>query len=264
MADRYAYVPLIGIFVLAVWSVAGFADRISLALSWWAAIAAIVLAALSFLTWRQVGFWHSSLDLWTHTLAVTSNNRLAEHNLGNALVQAGRRDEAIRHFENTPRMRPRVATREANVAKELWKQGKPREAIASYELALTARPDANLTAGVEVNLWTIYTQLGDFGLAEENFEQALAIDSHLAENLIPILLESVSKYPSPQKYLQLGQLLQRAGNLQDARSAYQRALSLDPSFAQAKTMLARVNGNLYGTTYRGGSYGDGVVFKLIP
>lgn len=241
MADRYAYLPLIGIFVMAVWSAAGFADRISLALSWRAAIAAIVLAALSFLTRRQVGFWHSSVDLWTHTLAVTSNNRLAEHNLGNALVRAGRRDEAIRHFENTARTRPRVATRDANVAKELWKEGKPREAITSYEVALTASPDANQRAGVEVNLWTIYTQLGDFALAEENFEQALAIDSHLPENLIPILLESVSKYPSPQKYLQLGQLLQRAGNLEDARSAYQRALSLDPSFAQAKTMLARVN-----------------------
>ena len=90
-------------------------------------------------------------------------------------------------------------------------------------------------------MWSIHTGLGDFALGEEDLAQALAIDSQVPEELIPSFSESANKHPSPQKYLQLGQLLQRAGNLRDARSAYQRALSLDPNFAHAKTMLAQVN-----------------------
>ena len=241
MADRYAYIPLIGIFVMAVWTVADLADRVSLGYGWRVAMSATVLAMFSFLTWRQLGFWHSSQDLWAHTLAVTSNNLVAETNMSAALVQAGRFDEAIPHFENIMRMDPQDAASHANMGAELQKQGKLQDAIVSDELALLATHDSKLRAGVNVNLWTIYTQLGNFDLAQQSFAQALAIDPQLPEALIPSFLQSASADPSPQNCLQLGQLLEHAGRPEDARSAYERALSINSNFAAAKTALARLN-----------------------
>jgi protein O-mannosyl-transferase len=243
MADRYAYIPLIGVFVMTVWSVADLADRVSLGYRWRVAISAVVLCTFSFLTWRQIGFWHSSLDLWAHTLAVTSNNQVAETNMSAALVEAGRLDEAIPHFKNILRMDPHDATSYANIGAQLQMQGKLPDAISSYELALLVSRDPHLKAGVYVNLWTIYTKLGNFELAGRSFAQALESYPQFPEALIPDFLKSVNAHPLPQTCLQLGQLFEQAGRLRDARSAYAQALKVDPSFAPARTALARLNGS---------------------
>jgi protein O-mannosyl-transferase len=240
MADRYGYIPLIGIFVMSVWGIADLADQLSLSFRWRAAIAGMMLATLSFLTWRQIGFWQDSYALWTHTLAVTANNKVAETNLSGALVEGGRLDEAIPHFENILRMDPQDATSYANIGAELQKQGKQHDAIAAYELALMANPKPSLRAGVYVNLWTIYTKLENFPLAEQSFEQALAIEPSFPAQLIPTFLQSVNTHPTSQNFLQLGQLLQQSGDLSDARAAYQRSLQIDPDFAEARAMLAKL------------------------
>jgi len=241
MADRYAYIPLIGLFVMTVWSVADLADRVSLGYRWRVAISATVLCAFSVLTWRQLGFWHSSIDLWAHTLAVTSNNQVAETNMSAALVEAGQLDEAIPHFKNILRMDPHDATSYADIGAQLQTQGELHDAISSYELALLVSHDPQLKAGVYVNLWTIYTRLGNFELAGRSFAQALEIYPQFPEALIPDFLKSVNAHPLPRTCLQLGQLFEQAGRLQDARSAYQQALRVDPSFAPAITALARLN-----------------------
>ena len=73
MADRYAYIPLIGLFIMVSWGAAEIADHFQMRSTWRRLAAAIVLTALSFLTVRQVGYWSSSYDLWLHALAVTQN-----------------------------------------------------------------------------------------------------------------------------------------------------------------------------------------------
>jgi protein O-mannosyl-transferase len=240
MADRYTYIPLIGLFVMIVWGAADLADRTSVNFRWRGVLSVIAMGALSFLTWRQIGFWRNSNDLWTHTLAVTTNNKVAETNLSGALVEEGRLDEAIPHFENILRMDPQDATSYANIGAELQKQGKLNDAITSYRLALMANPKPSLRAGVYVNLWTIYTKLENFDVAEQNFEQALVLEPDLPAQLIPSFLQSVNTHPTPQNFLQLGELLQKHGNLSDARAAYQRCLDIDPNFMQAKVMLAKI------------------------
>ena len=86
MADRYAYLPLIGIFLMAVWGAADLADRRQLSFPTRAKTAAIVLAVLAAFTWEQVTYWRSSSDLWSRALQVTKNNFTAEMNLAAALM----------------------------------------------------------------------------------------------------------------------------------------------------------------------------------
>ena len=155
-------------------------------------------------------------------------------------MEQGRLEEAIPHFENVLRMDPQDATSYANIGAELQKQGKPHDAIAAYQLALLANPKPHLQAGLYVNLWTIYTKLENFALADQNFERALALEPNLPAELIPTFLQSVNTHPTPQNFLQLGELLQRSGSLTDARAAYRRSLDIDPNFMQAKVMLAKI------------------------
>jgi hypothetical protein len=110
MADRYAYVPLVGIFVALVWSAAEWAKQAR----WrqWAATvgAAAVLIALSASTWREEAYWHDSVALFTRALEVTQNNYLAHDNLSNAFIAAGRPKEAVEQLNlalTTPTVKPR-------------------------------------------------------------------------------------------------------------------------------------------------------------
>jgi protein O-mannosyl-transferase len=240
LADRYTYIPLIGIFVMAVWTGADLMRRFSAGRVFQVASTAAVIAALSFLTWRQLGFWSGSIDLWTHALAVTADNPVAEKRIASALLDAGRLDEAAAHFQVFLKMDPHDPTSLANLAAEAQKQGHLQEAIAAYELALGASDDPKLKAAVYVNLWTIYTQRGDFARAQENFDQAVAMNPQIPRVMIPSFLQSVNTQPDKLNFLQLGQLLEKAGRDQDARAAYERSLSLDPTFTEAKIMLARV------------------------
>jgi hypothetical protein len=113
MADRYGYLPLIGIFVIVVWGFVELVRPCQLDLRAGLAVAAAVIAGLSFLTWRQIGYWRSSYDLWSHALAVTKDNYMAEDFVGSALLlqayeQNGQRysDDALVHFKNAVRINP--------------------------------------------------------------------------------------------------------------------------------------------------------------
>jgi hypothetical protein len=114
MADRYAYIPLIGIFVMIAFGLSDVAQQKS-----WGFLpaipAAVVLIALSFATYRQIGYWQSNEELWSHTLAVTSNNFVAEDNSGGALILEGREEEAHAHFEAAARINPRDPMSHSNL-----------------------------------------------------------------------------------------------------------------------------------------------------
>jgi len=100
MADRYTYIPLIGIFIAAVWSVAEFASRQRYARQ---IFIRLILAALiipyTFIAWKQTAYWRDNITLFARTLAVTQNNYVAENNYGVSLAEVGRLDEAITHFK---------------------------------------------------------------------------------------------------------------------------------------------------------------------
>ena len=107
MADRYAYLPLIGLFVMIAWGVADWAQHKHLPTRWLGIPTVLVLLIFSLLTHRQLAYWHDSITLWSHALEVTSRNFVAEDSLGGALVNEGEYEQAIPHFRSAVEIYPR-------------------------------------------------------------------------------------------------------------------------------------------------------------
>jgi protein O-mannosyl-transferase len=176
MADRYTYIPMIGIFVAVVWLVGDFTavrnwHRVSQALT---LAAIVVLAALAN---RQVRYWHDDVRLWSYNLEVTTNNLVAEDNLGIALLKEGRTEEALAHFYRASRLSPDDPISAANVATDLLAHGRPREAIAEYEVALNrAAFIPMLLPNIHSNLGSAYLSLGDLDRARDHYKAALELN----------------------------------------------------------------------------------------
>jgi len=261
MADRYAYLPLLGIFCIIVWGLADLREKYlgekkAFGLRASAALATTVLAVLSFLTWRQVGIWRSSYDLWSHALQVTKDNYMAENYVGTAiLVQnleaTGQRysDEARVHFENAVRINPQDPISHLNLGADLHEHGRIQEAMQQYKTVLQLTRDPHLVEKSLIDLGAAAHQMGDFAQGREYDIAALKMDpqnSIILENLgklamderIQQLAASASATPSATAYLQLGQLQQAAEHIPEARASYQQALKLDPKMAEARHSLA--------------------------
>lgn len=255
MADRYAYVPLIGIFCMVVWGAADWAANKNFKLRECAAFAGVVLVILSFITWRQIGYWDDSYDLWSHALQVTKDNYMAEDYVGTALlVKAyeanGQRysDEALIHFKNAVRIEPRDAISHLNLGANLHEHGKLKEAISQYQAVLSLTPDQHLIMKSLMDLGAASEQLGDYTAAGEYYRKALAIEPHNTMVFMYVgklfmkqraqqLAAAAAAHPTPAAYLQLGQLQQSAGLIPEARTSYQTALKLKPEFPEAKSAL---------------------------
>ncbi|HEY6837876.1 MAG TPA: tetratricopeptide repeat protein [Geobacteraceae bacterium] len=140
MADRYTYLPLIGLFIIAVW---GSADLVA---RWWgrrlsALAGAGVLVAMVFCTWFQVGYWRNSFTLFGHAARVTERNWLAEHNLATAYIDERRYDEAVFHLNEALRYRPAYASAYNNLGNVYVNMGRRELAIENYRKALDVNPD---------------------------------------------------------------------------------------------------------------------------
>jgi protein O-mannosyl-transferase len=221
----------------------------------WAAAAAAVLVVLSILTWRQIGFWNSSRDLWFHALDVTKDNYMAEDYAGSALLAENfqatgqrRLDEALVHFQNSVRINPHDAISRLNLGADLHERGQFREAIQQYLVVLNLTQDEHLVAKTYSDLGAASQQLGEYASAREYYRQARQLDPYndvifmnmgklgMLERVQQLAAEASAK-PSPQAYLELGQLQQAAGLTPDARQSFQTALKLNPKFADAQKAL---------------------------
>jgi tetratricopeptide (TPR) repeat protein len=140
-ADRYTYLPQIGVYLLLTWTLVELGERWRnrrLALAGGAAAALAILAACAR---AQTGYWRNSESLWTRALACTSNNALAESNLGSLLYQDGRLDEALAHGQKALEIQPDNVGANNCVGFVLLQKGHVDEAIAHFQTALRARPD---------------------------------------------------------------------------------------------------------------------------
>ena len=249
MADRYAYIPLIGIFLMIAFGAADWAE--SKQWGFWPAIpAAAVLVALAFTTHRQIDYWQSNYDLWSHTLAVTRNNFVAENNLGGALILQDREEEAHPHFEAAARINPMDPMSHSNLGIYLQKHGQMREAVAQYETAVNLTSDPGLLAQTYANLGSVQRALAEDEQAHNSFEQSLRFNPNqhsawfglglLAQKqgklneAISDLSRSVELQPSAQGYLELGRALARAGHVPVALDAYEQALKISPELVEAQ------------------------------
>jgi tetratricopeptide (TPR) repeat protein len=260
MADRYVYLPLIGIFVLLVWGTSQLviAQLHAQGNGPLRAVAATVLVLFSFLTVRQIGTWRSSRDLWSHALEVTQDNYVAEDYIGSALLvetyeRTGQRysDEATAHFRNAMRINPHDAISHLNVGADYHEHGKLPEAIEQYTETLNCTRDSHLEAKAYIGLGAAYGRLHVFDRAQQAYHMAMQLEPENRglfmrlgqlgmEEKIAQLTGDVATHPSAENYVVLGQLQQSVGRPTEARKSFEQALKLNPQSGEARSALAGI------------------------
>jgi protein O-mannosyl-transferase len=256
MADRYAYVAFIGLFIAIAWSFHDVKGN-SFQSKWWlVAPAAIMLAIFASLTYRQVGFWHDSETLWRYTLSVTEGNYVAHNNLALALSEAGKSDEAVREFRAGMALHPYPPAQVVALALYELQVELPREAMEECHTALRLATDSATKAAAFSELGQADLQLRDYDAAQENFGQALRIQPENGMALMGMgllalhnkqydmaveqLMHAAKVDPSDMNALLLAEALRRAGRDRDADSVAAQVKKISPNLVQAQLATGRV------------------------
>ena len=256
MADRYAYLPLVGISVMAVWGLADAAESIRppvLLLKLQTATVTVVLVAFSFLTWCQIKFWRDPISLWSRAIEVTSNNYVAEANLGVALSNRGSYDEALTHFSNAVRIRPGEAKPHIAMASILLERD-PQSSIQHSQAALQFTKDPVDLIAIYTNLGMAYLQTGELTDAANSFQQVLqrepsnkpamlALGKILLQQAASRLAQNLDRHPTAEGFTQLGNLWEQVGDVSRAKRAYGSAIQLDSKASSARASLNRLGEN---------------------
>jgi Tfp pilus assembly protein PilF len=250
-ADRYTYLPSIGLAIAAAWAVAEAAARRPAWAPRLVAGCAVVLGLLSVLTWIQIGRWRDGETLYRSALRVTRENFLVHNNLGVTLADAGRPAEAALQYEAALRANPAYAEAHNNLGVVLKRQGRLDEAERHFLATLRLRPDFEAAHN---NLGNLYMARGEFDRARERYEAALRIAPTYAEALANFgillaetgdldraearLLAAVASDPGRSETRKnLGIVLLRQGRVDAAAEEYERAVVLDPSDARLRSDL---------------------------
>jgi tetratricopeptide (TPR) repeat protein len=249
-ADRYHYVPSIGLFTAIVFGLGDLAVAWRIGRIAIAAFSAIVLLTLGFLSGIQVRFWRDSETLFVRTLSVTSDNALIQNQLGVVLNQQGKREEAFRHFAEALRIKPDYFHALANMGLALSQQGKAVEAIDFYERALKVRPDS---AQAHLQLGRLLADQGKQDDALQEFVKAAPNDFDLRVRLGEMLArqgkhsEAVSQLTvaahlrpdNAEVHNNLGLLLLMTGQPEKSLPHFSAALRLKPNLTAASDNLKR-------------------------
>jgi len=219
MADRYTYVPLIGLFVFVIWTAFDVAENWHYGTVAILAGTMVIFSAVTILTWVQISYWQNSVVLFGHAVKVTPANYLAHNNLGNALMILGKNDAAIFHYTKALQINPKYADAHYNKARMLTDQDKIDEAIRHYKKAIKLSPQLK---EAHYNLGLIMTQKGENSAAIRHFLQALQIDNEYAE-----------------AHNNLGVLRMQQNRIEDAIMHFQTAVRLKPGYNEAKRNLEK-------------------------
>jgi tetratricopeptide (TPR) repeat protein len=220
MADRYYYIPSIGLFVALVFGLADLAITWRIGRATIAAISAAAVLILASLSALQISWWRDSVTLFERTLSVTPDNLIIQYNLGHAFGRQKRYDEAIPHFAEALRIKPDFFDALLNMGVTLSEQGKSAEAIGYYHQALAVQPDS---AKANMQLGLILFNEGRKAEALERFYKARELapnDSDIRSNL--------------------GLMLARQGQIAEAIDELNEARRLNPNNAEAHNNLGLV------------------------
>lgn len=161
MADRYAYVSFVGLFIMLCWGISDWAAERHLPRVLLPVASLVVLAALTVITWRQVGYWRSNITLWAHSAEVTTGNWKAEYMLGSALDAAGLHDEAFQSFMRGAEINPTDPFTNMSIAMYAHKRGDFAMALDYYKRVLPQAWNSEQRTLVLTNMASIYRQLND-------------------------------------------------------------------------------------------------------
>ena len=251
MADRYTYVPLIGLFIVIAWGVPDLVSKWRYRKLVLPLTAVVLISALILSTWKQLRYWQKSITLFEHALAVTENNHLAHDNLGNALAHQGRIDEAMSHFLLSLKIKPNSPKTHNNMGAALLELGNLEGAIAHFSESLRIQYDS---AETHNNLGAAFIRLGEPDKALTHLRYAVELqedyeDAH--NNLGNVLLQLgqldgamvhfnrvlAIRPTNAEVHNNLGVVLARQGRLAEAIAHFSEAVRLKPDYMQARTNL---------------------------
>lgn len=209
IADRWAYVPFIGLFIMIVWGGGEVVCRLQIKPVFVAFAAGILLLTLAVTSLIQVGYWANSITLYSHTLQVTENNFRMQNNLALALAEAGKYEQSLVHIRAALDQRPDYPDYINNLGYIIMEQGRYKDAIRHFERALKLNPRE----------WRVHQNLATALMWTNNTNEAVS-HYHIALDLDP----------GNKKVLNdLANAMVRQGQITDALTYYLKALSRDPT-----------------------------------
>ena len=220
MADRYTYIPLVGLFIIIAWGVPDLMARWRHRKTGLKAITAVVMLILIMATWLQIGYWKNSITLFEHSSDIIPDNFVAHNILGRAMEEKGRTSEAIIHYTNALKINPYYVDAHYNIGNAYAREGRQAEAIRHYTSALEIKP-AFLRA--HVNLGNVLVKEGDPAEAIRHYREALRIEPGYAH-----------------AHFNIANVLVREGDQAEAIGHYRRALRIRPDYADAHYNLGNV------------------------
>ena len=268
MADRFTYVPSIGVLILTVWGVCeltrGWRDRVAVL----SVAGGTAIALCLTLTRQQIGYWQDSEALFRHAIEVTENNDRAYNCLGVALDQKGHLDEAIRQFQEAIRLEPDHPIAHYNLGIALDKKGQTDEPIHQFQEAVRLNPRY---AEAHYNLGIVLGRHGQMDEAIHQYREAIRVKPDYAEahNDLGIALgrkgqmeEAIRQFQEATRlkphyaeaHYNLGLLFGLKGQTADAISQFEEALKWKPDYAEARKQLDSLLGNRTGSSPPPGSF----------
>ena len=232
MADRYTYLPLIGIFLALVWGVADFAEKLKVRTATIVAISAVILGTCAAATSYYIGYWRDDFALFSQAVTATEDNSTAHALLADALVQRGEDGEAARNLEEALRIRPQSAKTHYQCGLVQAKQKQYEKAVFHYREAVQLRPDY---ADAYNELGVALSKLGRLAEAAESFTAAIERNPRHAK-----------------AYNHRGIVWSAEGQSAAALHDYSRALELNPNQLGALNNLAWLQATDEDPTIRNG------------
>ncbi len=251
MADRFTYLPLIGMFILVVWGTNETFNHWRFLHAWRATIAGLVLLVCAVRTRDQLHYWRNTENLLGHAVAATSNNWIAHYNLGYELDRQGRTDEALVQFEQTYAIKPNDVDTLNELGCLLSKKGRYAEALPYFESALILKPDFS---ELHYKIAKALLNLGKTDEAIQHYQAQLRYQpDHLASlqglgialglkgdmNQAIIQFQTVLRYQpaDPDAHFNLGEAFAAQGKTSEAISNLTEALRLRPGWNEAEREL---------------------------
>jgi protein O-mannosyl-transferase len=216
-ADRYTYLPQIGIYLAMTWLAAEAAAKWRLGNRALGILMGAIVAVLTVCAWKQTAYWQNSETLWAHTIECTTDNGVAHSNLGTALAEEGKREEALEQFQIAVQINPGYADFHNNLGNALYQEGKADEAAAQYQISLQEWHDDPV---VHNNLGNALQQEGKMDEAIAQYQIAVQLNPRYAE----------AEYD-------LGNAFALQGKLDQAIGHYQMALQINPRYGEAHDNL---------------------------
>jgi Tfp pilus assembly protein PilF len=213
MADRYTYVPLIGLSIIIAWGVPDILAGLRHKRIIFAIFTIFVILAIMIFTWFQVSRWKNSITIFENAIDVTKNNYVAHHKLGEALAVQGETGKAIRHYSEALRIKPDFIAPHLNIGVTLRETGKLNEAIDHFSTVLRLKSDS---VEARYELAITLEKRGDIDEAVSHYKETLKINP---------------KYS--KAHYNLGNILIKRGKIKEAFTHFAEAIRISPDYAEA-------------------------------